>query len=491
MAPKKRLQRSQSRQARRGRIRENSLEGLSFSLTGASPFSPFGVEQIVRGETLAAGNASMPVTLDRHLLASSYCSQGLVQTVIDQPVEDAFRGGIEIECDELGEDGMDELSRVMKHRVAGAGGSGGNRISRRRFLSGADAGASDFEAVASALCWARLFGGAGLIINTDQNPAEEFEPESLGEGAPLQFIAADRWELILALMLADTPFNYYGVPLHRSRVLTAMGKEAPSFLRPRLQGWGMSEIERCIRPINSFVKFETMLFELIDEAKIDVFKIEGFNAALASEEGTNATQRRVALANFLKNHQRAITMDATDDFIQKQIAFSGFGEIYEQLRLNLSSALKIPMNKLFGQSATGFGGGQDAIENYNAIVEGVRVKAEPLLRAVTGLRCRQLFGFLPDFEIKWKPLKILDGTQEEQVKDARQARILALKDRDLLSGREAMLSLQKEGIYKHGSEVGDGLREPAPGSFAPDGGQGGGGQGGGEDMGLEKRREAA
>jgi len=85
----------------------------------------------------------------------------------------------------------------------------------------------------------------------------------------------------------------------------------------------MSEIERCIRAINSFVKFENLVFELLDEAKIDVFQIMGFNDALLTDEGTANTQRRVDLANRMKNFQNALVMDKEDSYQQNQLSWSG------------------------------------------------------------------------------------------------------------------------------------------------------------------------
>jgi phage-related protein (TIGR01555 family) len=317
------------------------------------------------------------------------------------------------------------------------------------------------------LNWSRLYGGAGLIINTDQNYSTELDVEAIDHESPLEFIAADRWELILSqtnVMSSQNPvpFNFYGLPIHRSRVITVQGIQPPSYIRLRLQGWGMSEVERCIRPINAFVKFESLMFELLDEAKIDVYRIQGFNDSLLTEDGTANTSRRIMLSNQLKNFQNALAMDKEDEYDQKQISWSGLAEIWGQLRLNLSSALKIPMNKLFGESATGFGGGEDALENYNAIVEDIRNNAEPLVTEVVDLRCQQLFGFIPEYEILWAPLKVLNGVDEEEIKTKKQARTMDLFAQRLLTGREASTILRADGLLHLNTEVSEGLRDVEP-----------------------------
>ncbi len=442
------------------RARVNSLTDL---VDGISTGLGFTSQTISQPWTLSLANNYTPLTLNRILLSYSFMTQGLVQTVVKMPVDDAFRGGFEIKSDELDEDEIKQLLNALKRPKRP------NRKLARRLNPNAavNLGHSDIRTIIETMYWSRLYGGAGLIINTTQDFSTELNIEDIKQDDPLEFIAADRWELILSQQdIYDQrnprPFNYYGLPLHRTRVVKVLGVEAPSYIRLRLQGWGMSEIERCIRAINSFVKFENLIFELLDEAKVDVYKIQGFNDALLTDEGTANTQKRVQLANRLKNYQNALAMDAEDDWNQKQITWSGLAEIWDQLRTNLCSALKFPRNKLFGDSATGFGSGADSMENYNALVELVREDANPLVIEVVDLRCQQMFGFIPEYTICWKPLKLLDGVQEEAVKTAKQARAMDMFAQRLVTGREVSQILKAEDLLAIDTEVSKGLRDVEP-----------------------------
>jgi len=445
--------------------RNNSLADLVSNTTGANPYD---TQTIAQPYTLAQGNSYVPLTLNRILLSYTYMTQGLCQTLVNQPVNDAFRGGFDIKSTELSEEEITQLQNAIRKPRRRVKAGKKDKFNRKINPNAAvNLGHSDVRVAMDVLNWSRLYGGAGLIINTDQNFSSPLDVEAIGPDSPLEFLAADRWELILSQMnIFDvknpTPFNYYGLPLHTSRVVKVLGIEAPSYIRLRLQGWGMSEIERCIRAINSFIKFENLVFELLDEAKIDVFQIMGFNDALLTDEGTANTQRRVDLANRMKNFQNALVMDKEDAYQQKQLSWSGLAEMWNEIRLNLSSDLKIPMNKLFGQSATGFGGGQDAIENYNSVVEGVRVNAEPVVTEIVDLRCQQLFGFVPDYTLSWKPLKLLDGEQEENVKTQKQNRAMELFQQRLVTGREVSTILRKENLLDIETEVSEGVRDVEP-----------------------------
>lgn len=444
---------------------EEFVGGFGGGANGVFSGLPYYAQTIAQPWTLIEGNAYTPFTLNRIGLSYSFMSQGLVQTIVCQPVEDAFRGGFRIVCPELGGDNSKDI-QLLQNTLK-------RSRKRNKFVrkinpnSGYNIGGSDIHTIMAVMNWGRLYGGAGLIVNTTQDFRTVFDEESIEKDDPLEFIAADRWELILSNIdiwndANPTPFNYYGCPLNRTRVIKVLGTEAPSYIRLRLQGWGMSVLEPCVRAINSFIKFENLIFELLDEAKVDVYKIQGFNDQLLTDEGTANTTRRVMLGNRLKNYQNALAMDAEDDWNQKQITWSGLAEIWNELRMNLSSALKIPMNKLFGQSATGFGGGQDALENYNTIVEGIRISAEPLVTEVVDLRCRQLFGYVPEYSLAWQPLKVLDGVEAETVKASQQKRALDLFQQRLVTGREVSRILKEDKLLLIETEVEKGRRDVEP-----------------------------
>lgn len=390
------------------------------------------------------GGASQynPISLNRILLNYAYMTFGIIQTFIDQPVEDGLRGGVEIECEELDEDDINLLQDVLVEL-------------------------KDYEAIKMTMKWAKLFGGAGLIINTDQDPTTELDIDLISENSPLSFIDADRWELTLNYILEEKvpcPYNYYGQPIHRSRVLKVNGKDAPSFIRRRLQGWGMSELERVIRDVNAYAKNQDVIYALLDEAKQDIWMLDQLNTKLATPQGQNAVQQRLELANRMKNYSNAIIMDKMDTYDQKQISFGGLGEMQNQNRIGVSGAVRMPMTKLFGLSATGFNAGEDDIENYNSLIESeVRAKLREPIHTVIKLRCKQLFGFIPEhFEIKFKPLRILSAEAEENVKDKKFNRHSALYEQGMYTGKEYDEALRKDGIIVLETEVGKGLREPEP-----------------------------
>lgn len=410
-------------------VLENSLSRL---FDGLNTEARFGAPASST-ETLQYNLRYYLVSNNRSLLSQLYVEHGIVQTLVDQPVDDGFRAGFEIKSGQLEGNDIELIQNYLERNGV-------------------------IEAVKQGLKWARLFGGGGVLLITPQNPATPFTVESLRSKTEIEFHAIDMWELyqdrinfIGDLHPKDGQedfYNYYGNRVHDSRVYTFRGKEPPSFIRPRLRGWGMSEIERLIRSINQYLKNQDVVFELLDEAKVDIFKIEGFNTSLLNIAGTNKIQSRIQLANLLKDYNNALVMDTKDEYAQKQMSFAGLNDIIEQIRIGVAADLKMPMSKLFGVSNNGLGSGEDEIENYNSMIEGeVRTKAKPIVLDFVGIACQQLFGFCPDdLQIIWNPLRILNAEEEEKVKDSQFNRLTTAYTAGAISTLDYKRGLNKDSL---------------------------------------------
>lgn len=413
----------------------NSLSNLCGQLDQGQGYGPGA--QLSQTDTLYRNNRWYLISNYRQLLSELYVEHGIVQTLVDQPVDDAFRSGFEMKTGELD---ANDIEQVMvyceRHRV--------------------------IENIMQAGKWARLFGGGAIIILTDQNPMMPLDIKSIKPDTPLEFRAVDLWELYFTQQnlegdvnvngaegLDDNEFyDYYGHRVHSSRVMRMTGKAAPSFVRPRLRGWGMSELERLIRSLNQYMKNQDVIFELLDEAKIDVYKIKGFNSALLNAGGTNAIAKRIQGANIIKNYNHALTMDKEDDYAQKQINFTGLAEVLIQIRQGIAADLKMPVTKLFGISAAGFNSGEDDIENYNSMIEGeIRSKIKFIVVDVLQIVCQKVLGYMPeDLQIIFNPLRILNAKEEEEVKNHQYNRVASAYQLGLIADTEAKHAINRDSL---------------------------------------------
>jgi phage-related protein (TIGR01555 family) len=367
-------------------------------------------------DTLFKNNRNYLVSNMRQLLSQSYVEHGLIQTVVDVPVDDGMRGGVELKTKQLDPDQIQDLHNTME---------------REDILN---------SSIGQALKWNRLFGGAGCMIITDQDCEKPFDISAIREDSPLEFRAVDMWELFYDKQSVegynpDTQdhtsdhYDYYAKRVHKSRVMKMKGLTAPSFVRPRLRGWGFSVVEALVNSINQYLKANNLTFEVLDEFKVDYYKIDDLARTLMLPGGTEKIQKRVQIMNQQKSFQKAVTMDAKDDWIQKQLMFSGISETMTGIRMQVASDLRMPLTKIFGISASGFSSGQDDIENYNAMVESqVRAKSKYDILKIIEILCQKKYQFVPDdLSITFKPLRMLSAEQEENVKTQKHARLLSTR----------------------------------------------------------------
>lgn len=409
--------------------------GISEAVMG---FEPGGIGvQLSQADTLFKNNRWYLVSNMRQLLSETYVENGLIQTIIDVPVDDGLRGGVEIKSKQLDEDQLAELQVEIERN-------------------------NDLGIMGQALKWNRLFGGAGVIIMTGGDPSTPLNPNELKPGKPFEFRDVDMWELFWAKQntsdyaaaidtnqLNDVEYyDYYGIKLHHTRVIKLVGIRAPSFVRPRLRGWGVSKIETLIRSINQYMKSQNLVFEVLDEFKVDYFKFANLANTLMSPQGEEQVRKRVGFTNRTKNYLNSVIMDKEDDFGSKELSFAGISETQAGIRMQVACDMRMPITKIFGVSSAGFSSGEDDIENYNAMVESeVRTKAKYSILEMIAVRCQILFGFIPDdLSLNYKPLRVLSAEAEENVKTQKFNRLLQARQVGEMSSKEFKEACNKDNL---------------------------------------------
>lgn len=398
-------------------------------------------------ESLSPANAwnnleVYPLTLQWILMTYLYKTYGILGKVVDIPVDDAYKnGGFDLDADSITEDEVQELQDSL-----------------------CDLG--DIEEIKTAQKWARLYGGAAIVALSGNDLSKPLNLNDLYNNR-LEFIAVDRWQLNYSLSNVKmrggewelTNYDTIGEgfkkewsgesKIHASRVFLVSGKKAPYFIMQQVQGWGISVYEQIFQDMSQFFKSRNVMFELLDEAKTDILKLATLQTALSSSQGKRALQNMIDMVARNKNYKSQITLSKDDEYEQKQISFSGFEGILKEIRIMMAGSANIPVNKLWGEGVTGFGSGEDSLENYNSQLENeVRTPANALINWVLKLRCYQLFGReVPDLVKTWKNLRVLSAIDEQNIKDHKLANVLQLFDRQLLSPQECMEYLKKEQIH--------------------------------------------
>ena len=381
------------------------------------------------------------LSMQYQLITFLYKTYGILGKVVDVPVDDAYRyGGFDIETDTINEKELAQLEHELKIN-------------------------NDIEELKQARKWARLFGGAALICLDGR---ELKEPLKYVQDMPVEFVPVDRWQLTYDKANILEPggkwyltssygnlADYTGQEIHPSRIKILRGKRAPFMIEQMVNFWGISVYEQIFQDMNQLFKSRDVLFELLDEAKTDILKLEKLESAISNNAAMRALQKMVDFISRNKNYKSQITLSTKDEYEQKQMSFSGFEGILREIRIMMAGSANMPVNKLWGEGVTGFGSGEDSLENYNSLVEGeVRAADYDTLLWMLKIRCYQLFGReVEDINIDWKPLRVLSSQEQQNIDTQKLDNIMKLFDRQLLNPQEVMEILKKEKVLIHETEA--------------------------------------
>lgn len=391
------------------------------------------------------------LSLQQILLTYLYKTFGILGKVVDIPVDDAYKdGGFTLEAYSIDEDDIKDLTDNI-----------------RRLMS--------IDKLKTARKWARLFGGAALVLLDSESPDKPVNFKNL-YNKPFDIIPVDRWQLkysednvnMRGGMWTLTQYGYAKqrsiTNIDSSRVFIINGKCAPYLIMQQVSGWGISVYEQIFQDMSQFFKSRNVLFELLDEAKTDILKLASLQMALTSQSGENAVRRMVDMIAQNKNYKGQITLSKDDDYDQKQISFSGFEGILKEIRIMIAGSANMPVNKLWGEGVTGFGSGEDSLENYNSQIQNeIRSADEAAIDWILKIHCYHLFGReVEDLTKVWKNLRVLSAIDEQNIHDHKLANVLQLFDRQLLTPQETMEYLKKQQIFIHDTKALKGELEDMP-----------------------------
>lgn len=419
---------------------ESALRLTDYDLTNMSDLSTLGAYDNIKIDL---------ITLHPVLLTFLFKTYGILAKTVTLPVEDAYRGnGFVLECDIMDDKELLKFQQEA-HRIVPVIKQGRN--------------------------WSRLFGGSALIC-LDGKPLNEPLIYDNLQGKQIKFIAVDRWQLSYSFSSVNirggqwTLANYDTVKgitkelgtdtsaltIDDSRVKILHGVDSPFITNNMVQGWGLSVYEQIFKEMSTYFKGQNAFFELLDESKIDVIKLAAMDLALSSSAGERALEKTVDLIARSQNYKSKLLLSTNDQYEQKQISFGGLDGVSREIRAMISGASNIPVNKLWGEGVTGFGSGQDSLENYNSLIEtSIRTPDSDIWEWILKILSYSLFGVYEEGSItqSWNALRVLSSIDEQNINDHKFANIMQLFDRKLLTPQETMEALNRQKLFRQDTKA--------------------------------------
>jgi len=317
-------------------------------------------------------------------------------------------------------------------------------------------------ATQEAFKWAGVYGGAGVLMITDQSFDAPLDVKRIKKGSLRRLLVLDRMFINGQQFNVTNPLeenymlpDYYVVNggtqrIHYSHFVKAPGAPLPMRLRMINGGWDDSRLRRCLEDVKDAVSAKGGIAALIQEANIDVINRENLASDLSSGDMDESIARRYNIFGMMKSLYRLALLDSKEVFERKQISFGGLGEILSSLMEWTSGAAGIPMTRLFGVQSKGIGdSGQGDMNNYyNTIRGGQESKYRPFLKRIDEVLIRSTLGTMPDgLDFEFSPLAQPTDTElsAQRLADA-QADDIRLQQ-GVVKPSQVARKLMEQGIY--------------------------------------------
>lgn len=265
--------------------------------------------------------------------------------------------------------------------------------------------------VRDALLYARMYGGAALMIGFGDKTPESPAPANVGREGIKYIHAVNRHEVTPGKVITDVMSPWFGEPeywqvhseslgavrVHPSRVIAFQGARRLD-RDVNAEWWGDSVLEAVYDAVHHAALSNAGIAGLIHEAKLDVIKIPNLSQNLSTEEYANKLVKRFTLANQMKSLVNALVMDSEEEWQQKQLSFANLPETMREFLNVVAGAADIPATRLLGQSPGGLNAtGESDLRNYYDRISGDQnVDLTPALSRLDDALIASALGTRPD-----------------------------------------------------------------------------------------------
>lgn len=353
-------------------------------------------------------------------LTGLYEGNGLFSKIIDTPAEEALKHGFDLnlkndEVNAFVEEALDELEWEEK--------------------------------AATAIKWARLYGGALIVMLINdggglEQPVNWQNIKSIDELRVYEraIVQPDysslyrqdyggKGESNRVSKFGQPEFYYvssvYGsFRVHESRCLVFRNGVLPEQTSNSIyRFWGMPEYVRIRRALRETVTAHTDSVKLLERSVQAIYSMKGLAALLTTDDGENQVLKRLNVIDTARGILNSLVIDADgENYDFKTFQFSGVKDVIDATCNMLSALTNIPQTILFGRSPAGMNAtGTSDFESYYNFVEKIqRLMLKRNLRTLLDVifRAGIASGAVeeePDYKLEFNPLWSLSDTEQATV----------------------------------------------------------------------------
>jgi hypothetical protein len=219
-----------------------------------------------------------------------------------------------------------------------------------------------------------FFGRAHLYLDTGDSDAADELKIPIGDGSDvLSQVKVTPQKKLQALRVIEPvwtyPTNYnsndplkanwyrpdtwfvMGKQVHRTRLLSFVGREVPDLLKPAYSFGGLSMSQMAKPYVDNWLRTRQSIADLIHSFVVFVLKT---NLSTSSQGDGDALFKRIDLFNLLRDNQGAMVVDKeSEDFDNVQASLGTLDALQAQSQEHMAAVSRIPLVKLTGISPAG------------------------------------------------------------------------------------------------------------------------------------------
>jgi uncharacterized protein len=155
--------------------------------------------------------------------------------------------------------------------------------------------------------------------------------------------------------------RYYPL-VHASRLLSFRGRRLTRKLRRFNSDYDDSVLQSVWNAIRNFYQSEQAIVNVINRFEVATLSIAGLSDVQTEEDGTRLLQERMALLHkTLSILQLAmVDADAGESYERRFATVTGLDTLWDRLASSVAKAARMPKSQLFGDSASGIRGDDEA-----------------------------------------------------------------------------------------------------------------------------------
>ncbi len=366
---------------------------------------------------------NVPALLDNETLSNLYRFDWVSRKIVDLVAEDATSKWVDIQTGDV------DLNKEINKRI--------DKLNVK-------------EAFQKALKWARLFGGAAILVGAmdGKKPSQPLDENNIRSISTLTVL--DRWQLWIASSFNDPLQPNFGEPelyslqplsrgqgflskllglirtneiIHASRIIRLDGNLIPDRSLISNSGWHDSVLIAAHEAVKHYGIGQHSLATLFQDFVTKVFKVPRLAEMILSDEGNLGVQGRLTELMSKVSSVGLAVIGNEEEYTKEQSPVSGLDKLIDKVIDALCGAVNIPRARLFTQQLGKLAGATEESKKYFKDIETYQenVLRNPIHRMLKLLFLDKSFvtrGKEPDeWEFKFNSLQVMDDDEKADIRE--------------------------------------------------------------------------